>query len=114
MRSMDIFIGNMPRNTSVLELRKLVGDAGKNARFRLFSRRNKAGKVACFGHVVINDANSAQDVIENLDGKDLGGMSLKVRPFIHRSDSNERRARRPFPIPVGGINRRRGERRGHS
>jgi RNA recognition motif-containing protein len=110
---MDIFIGNMPRNTSVLELRKMFGDAGRNARFRLFTRRSKTGKVACFGHVVVQDDLSAQKVIEQLDGQDLGGMSLKVRPFIHRSDSNERRARRPFPIPTGGINRRRGERRGH-
>ena len=110
---MDIFIGNMPRNTSVLELRKLLGDAGRNARFRVFNRRSRDGRVSCFGHVVVHSPESAFETIRKLDGSRLNGSHLQARVYVHRSDSNERRARSRFLMPCSGVNRRRGERRIH-
>lgn len=110
---MDIYIGNMPRSTSVLELRKLLGDAGRNARFRVFNRRARDGRISCFGHVVVNSAESAIQAIERLNGSRLNGSHLVARVYVHRSESNERRARTRFLMPCSGVNRRRGERRSH-
>jgi len=106
---MDIFLGNLPRKTSVLELRKLIGDVGQ-ARFRIVSHRNK-GKPRCYGMAVVDDRDTGRELITRLDGAEFNGSELLVRHFLHRSDHNERRSRKIYPVGWNGINRRRGDRR---
>jgi len=107
---MDIFVGNLPKSTSVLQLRKLMGNV-YNARFRIIRRRNRAGSSYCFGHAVISSENTCEDIISRLDGTKFNGCSLKARPFVHRNDHRERRDPKVYPTDWDGVNRRRGDRR---
>lgn len=107
---MDIFIGNLPKSTSVLQLRKLMGNVC-NARFRIIRRRNRSGGSYCFGHAVINSDHTCQEIISRLDGTQFNGCHLKARPFVHRSEHHERRNPKIYPENWDGVNRRRGDRR---
>jgi len=106
---MDIFVGNLPRKTSVLELRKLIGEVG-SARFRIVSR-NKNGRNNCYGHAIINSKQTASEVITRLDGIEYNGSHITARHYLHRSEHNERRSRKVYPVGWNGVNRRRGDRR---
>lgn len=106
---MDIFVGNLPRKTSVLELRKLIDIPGR-ARFRIVSRR-KNGCSSCYGHAIINSKQTASEIISRLDGAEFNGSNIIARRFLHRSEHNERRSRMVYPVGWNGVNRRRGDRR---
>ncbi|NOY66648.1 MAG: RNA-binding protein [Gammaproteobacteria bacterium] len=109
---MDIFVGNLPKKTSVLELRKLIGDVG-SARFRVITGKQKNGRKCCYGHAIIGSSQTGTEVITRLDGVEFNGCSITARHFLHRSEHNERRSRMVYPIGWNGVNRRRGDRRAH-
>ena len=110
---MDIFVGNLPKKTSVLELRKLIGEVG-SARFRVVSGKQKNGRKNCYGHAIINSNQTGQAIISRLDGVEFNGSNITARHFLHRSEHNERRSRMVYPVGWNGVNRRRGDRRLHS
>ncbi len=107
---MDIFVGNLPGKTSVLDLRKLIGHMRK-ARYRIFHRRHKDGQTCCYGHAIINGSQAAGEIIARLNGYVYQGSQLRVRPLRDRSEFNERRIKKAFCRDWNGVNRRRGERR---
>jgi len=108
---MDIFIGNLPLSISALELRRLFGEAGSQARFRLFQKRYPDGAVCCYGRAKIDHAPLAGEIIEQLRDRQLSGRRLEVRRFVERSPLNERRAPMWRGIPWVGLDRRKTERR---
>jgi len=110
---MDIFVGNLPGKTSVLDLRKLIGQV-RQARYRIIHRRHKNGQVCCYGHAIINGAKVADEIISRLNGLEYKGCQLSVRPLFYRSEYNERRIRKVFCASWNGVNRRRRERRMHA
>jgi len=109
---MEIYIGNLPENISVLELRRLFGDVGKS-RFRLYNRKARSGQTHCFGHAIIEEISPEENVIDRLHGQVLHGCELVARPFVHRNDNNDRRTHYRFTKPWLGVNRRHNERRGN-
>ncbi len=106
---MDIFVGNLPGKTSVLELRKLIGTVS-SGRFRILRTRVN-GKSYCYGHAALGSSQPGHDIISRLDGLEFRGSHLHARPFLHRSDQHERRCLKMFSSRWSGVNRRRGERR---
>jgi RNA recognition motif-containing protein len=109
---MDIFVGNLPGKTSVLDLRKLVGQM-RQARYRIIHRRYRDGQICCYGHAIINGRKTADEIIRRLNGHQYKGRQLSVRPLFNRNEYNERRIRRVFCSGWNGVNRRRQERRQH-
>ena len=99
----------MPSKTSVLDLRKLIGNVGE-ARYRIVSHRNN-GRPRCYGMAMVPSRETGVEVISRLNGAEFNGSELSVRHFLHRSDNNERRSRKIYPVGWNGINRRRADRR---
>ncbi len=109
---MEIFVGNLPMKTSVLELRKLVGRLG-NARYKVIQRTNKLGRSYCYGHVIISNSKQGDAVISRLNGMNYLGSQLYVRPLFDRSEYNERRSWKSYLNNRHGVNRRKADRRIH-
>ena len=108
---MEIFIGNLPMNASVVELRRLFGEAGRNARFRLYKKLYPDGAISCFGQADVEPERAAQSLLMRLNAAQLQGQSLEVRLLIERSYSNERRAPWWMGRPWDSVERRRVDRR---
>jgi RNA recognition motif-containing protein len=107
---MEIFVGNLPGKTSVLELRRLVGQKA-NTHYRIFNRKNKNGRNCCLGKAVVACNNTATEIVSRLNGFVFKGYQLSVRPMFYRSELNERRKRIAYCLQWNGVNRRRAERR---
>lgn len=108
---MEIYIGNLPPDTSVIELRRLFGPVSANARFRICQRYDVSGALVCYGHAVIEPERRARQLVEQLHGRCLDGWRLRAREFVYRNPANERRAPLWHGTPWSGLERRKGERR---
>ncbi|MEJ2345235.1 MAG: RNA-binding protein [Gammaproteobacteria bacterium] len=107
---MEIFVGNLPRDANVADLRHLFGH-GTAARFRVVQKRCANGTSCCYGCAVIGPERLARRLIAELDGLVLRGRRLQVRPFRQRNGYKERRAPPWRGQPWFGVDRRKSERR---
>jgi RNA recognition motif-containing protein len=82
----SIYVGNIPFSASENDIRDMFGAYGDVVSVKLVEDR-ETGRFRGFGFVEMDDAG-ALAAIEALDGKDMGGRSLKV---------NEARPREPRP-----------------
>jgi RNA recognition motif-containing protein len=82
----SIYVGNIPFSASENDIRDMFGAYGNVVSVKLVEDR-ETGRFRGFGFVEMDDAD-ALEAIEALDGKDMGGRSLKV---------NEARPREPRP-----------------
>ena len=87
---MDIFVGNIPGNTTVVDLKKFFKGFDKNAVFEI---KRLAGKndAVTFGLVTIHTERLAVKAIKRLHMKKLNGKPVVVREFTHRAGGNDRR-----------------------
>jgi len=108
---MELFIGNLPLNASVVDLRKLFGKIENGTRIRIYKSRLKDGTSKCYGHAVIGCAQTAENIISDHNGSMMQGLYIEVRLYEQRKLRNDRRA----PLWAGphwaGLNRRQLERR---
>ncbi|ADU64282.1 MAG: RNA-binding protein [Pseudodesulfovibrio sp.] len=72
----SIYVGNIPFSVSENDIRGLFGEYGDVASVKLVEDR-ETGRFRGFGFVEMDDAG-ALEAIEALDGKDMGGRTLKV------------------------------------
>ena len=89
---MDIYVGNLPADTTRAELEKFFNGFHKKADIRLIRNRFENDESCCYGLVTIDAERLALKAIKKLNGKRLRGHSILLREFYHRSYSNERRA----------------------
>lgn len=103
---MRLYIGNLPRQTTAYDLRRLFGHALQGQSFLVIFRRynmatrqtfrivEQAGPegVSRYGYAEIEPDSAAQLCIERLHGLTLEGQALIVRELLPRSYMNERRA----------------------
>ncbi|WP_285906117.1 RNA recognition motif domain-containing protein [Pseudodesulfovibrio pelocollis] len=82
----SIYVGNIPFSVSENDIRDMFGAFGRVVAVKLVEDR-ETGRFRGFGFVEMDDAD-ALAAIEALDGKDMGGRTLKV---------NEARPREPRP-----------------
>ena len=87
-----IYVGNLPYSVTESELRDLFGEHGTVESVSLVSDR-ETGRPRGFGFVEMDD-DGATAAISALDGKDMGGRSLRV---------NEARPRREGGGGGGGF-----------
>lgn len=113
---MDVFIGNLPPSATLEEIREIHGNWRFNAVIRRVDGQDKSGRLYRYFlvHFAVDDEKAAQQLIKQLHGLSYYGRKIEVRPFIHRSYCNERRALDWREKPWHAEERRLGERRiGH-
>lgn len=122
---MDIYIGNLPSQVDSSELKKLVNTVLLPNSLREFIERlltsnnrisfsefdvieNKMGDTSTrFAHAVIMPDNVARQALKRLDHLTLKGMSLRVREYTVRSETNDRRRKKSQNLYAVGIYNRR-------
>jgi len=94
--STRLFVGNLPFDTNELQLRDLFGQSGKVTEVKVVADR-ETGRPRGFAFVEMSSPAEASAAIEQLNGRELGGRTLKV---------NEAEARAPRSGPDRGRDRR--------
>ena len=84
--SIRLYIGNLPQTFDDKELDALIKSAGEGIRFKAVLDRETGG-CRGFGFANVDDPKVADAVIEQLNGKEFGGNSLRVERS-ERKDSN--------------------------
>jgi len=87
---MEIFVGNIPRNTTVVDLKKFFKGFDKQATFEV-KRLKGRFDVVTFGLVTIHSERLATKAIKRLHLKKLNGKPVVVREFTYRAGGNDRR-----------------------
>jgi RNA recognition motif-containing protein len=86
--SARLFVGNLSFNTNELELRDLFSQMGTIVDLKVVTDR-ETGRSRGFAFVEMSNAAEATEAISQLNGRDLGGRTLKV------NEAEERGARAP-------------------
>ena len=88
---MQIYVGNMSYGTTQEAIEGLFGEFGEVSSVKLISDR-ETGRAKGFGFVTMNDDESAKKAIEELNGKEYDGRTLR----INEAKPREERPRREF------------------
>jgi RNA recognition motif-containing protein len=85
-----IYVGNLPFTTTEEQVRDLFAEHGTVHSVKLITDR-ATGRPRGFGFVEMDDDSGAA-AIQALNGKDLGGRSLRVNEAKEPSDRPQRRS----------------------
>ena len=100
--SIRLYIGNLPQTFDEQELVALLKNVGEGIRFKSVQDR-ETGTCRGFGFANVDDPKLADAVIEQLNGKDFGGSSLRVERSERRESAGNNR-RGPGASNGGGGN----------
>ena len=85
--SVRLYIGNLPQTFESKELEALFSSIGKGIRFKpVFDR--ESGGCRGFGFANIEDEKLANNVIEQLNGREFNGNNLRVERSERRESNN--------------------------
>ena len=93
--SKRLYVGNMSYSTTEQDLRDLFGQCGTVADLKVMMDR-ETGRPRGFAFVEMGTDAEAQEAIAQVNGRDLGGRTLKV------NEAEERAASRGAPRSGGG------------
>ncbi len=82
--STNLYVGNLPFNTTSDQLEALFGEHGTVTRAQVVSDR-ETGRSRGFGFVEMESEAEAQAAIEAFNGQDYGGRRLNVNVARERS-----------------------------
>lgn len=85
--SINIYVGNLPFNTTEDEVRKLFADYGEVDKVNLITDR-ETGRLRGFGFVEMS--SGGEEAIEALDQSVLGGRNLTVNVAKPREERRPR------------------------
>jgi RNA recognition motif-containing protein len=83
--SIRLYVGNLPQSFDAKELEALFTSVGEGVRFKAVNDRD-TGVCRGFGFANVDDQKLADTVIEQLNGRDFGGNSLRIE-ISERRDS---------------------------
>ncbi len=87
---MNIYVGSLHYDLSEDELKGIFEEYGEVTSVRIitdkFTSRSKG-----FGFVEMSDSDAANQAIEELNGSDIKGRSIRVNESIERKDQDRRR-----------------------
>lgn len=86
---MQIYVGNMSYGTTEEGLTELFGQYGDVESVKIITDR-ETGRAKGFGFVTMNDDSSAKNAIEELDGKEFDGRTLRVNEARPKEDRPKR------------------------
>ncbi len=75
--SIRLYVGNLPQSFDAQELEALFTAIGEGVRFKAVNDRD-TGACRGFGFANVDDQKLADAVIEQLNGKDFGGNTLRI------------------------------------
>jgi RNA recognition motif-containing protein len=75
--SVRLYVGNLPRTFDAQELEALFSAVGEGVRFKVVNDRD-TGACRGFGFANVDDRKTAEAVIEQLNGREFGGNSLRI------------------------------------
>ena len=81
---MHIFVGNIPGNATLLELQRFLGDHKMSVDYSSHRHGNSTQTDAHFLLIKTNSNESADDLIQELNGKRFRDVPLEARRFIQR------------------------------
>ncbi len=87
---MNIYVGNLSFQTTDQELQKAFENYGQVDSVRIITERD-TGRSKGFGFLEMPVREEAMAAIENLNGAELGGRSLKVNESRPKPASHDRR-----------------------
>ncbi len=82
--SKNLYVGNLAWTTTEDEVRAAFAAFGEVTSINLIEDR-ETGRPRGFGFVEMDD-DGAREAIQNLDGKDLGGRTIKVNEAKPRTE----------------------------
>jgi RNA recognition motif-containing protein len=91
--SVRLYVGNLPQTFDAKELEALFSSVGEGVRFKAVNDR-ETGSCRGFGFANVEDHKTAEAVIEQLNGRDFGGNSLRIE-ISERRDAREGRPGAP-------------------
>lgn len=102
--SVRLYVGNLPQTFDAKELEALFSSVGEGVRFKAVNDR-ETGACRGFGFANVDDQKLAETVIEQLNGKDFGGSSLRIEISERRDErrgpgGNDRRGPGGAPTPL--------------
>ncbi len=80
----NIYVGNLSFEATEDEIRGLFEEHGEVIKVNLITDRD-TGRPRGFGFVEMADANQGRTAIEQVNGRELGGRSLKVNEAKERA-----------------------------
>jgi len=92
-KAMNIYVGNLPYNTTDGDLRTAFGQYGEVASATIIMDK-MTGRSKGFGFVEMPAKAEAEAAIQAMDGKEFNGRNLKVNEARPREDK-PREPRRP-------------------
>jgi len=84
--SVRLYVGNLPQTFDAKELEALFSNVGEGVRFKAVNDRETGG-CRGFGFANVDDLALAEAVIEQLNGKEFGGSSLRIEISEQRRDN---------------------------
>jgi RNA recognition motif-containing protein len=75
--SVRLYVGNLPQTFDAKELDALFSSVGEGVRFKAVNDR-ETGASRGFGFANVDDAKLADALIEQLNGREFGGNSLRI------------------------------------
>ena len=75
--SMKLYVGNLSFDTSTQDLEQIFGEIGTVDSANIIEDR-ETGRSRGFGFIEMSSKEEGQNAISQLDGKEVGGRSLKV------------------------------------
>jgi len=82
---MQIYVGNMSYGTTEESLKELFGNYGEVEAVKIITDR-ETGRAKGFGFITMNDDNAAKNAMEELDGKEFEGRTLRVNEAKPREE----------------------------
>ncbi len=98
---MNIYVGNLPLETTEDELREAFAAFGDVATVKIV-RDGVTGESRGFGFVGMPSESAGKTAVEEMNGRDLKGQELKVEAGRSRTVSPGFGGRRPGGRPGGG------------
>lgn len=93
--SVRLYVGNLPQTFDAKELEALFASVGEGVRFKAVNDR-ETGASRGFGFANVDDVKLAEALIEQLNGREFGGNSLRIeiseRRDARSGPTGERRA----------------------
>lgn len=77
-------VSNLPFDATTEELEAFASQAGQVVNAKIILDR-ETGRSKGYGFVLFTEALSATYALEKLDGMELGGRPLKIRPAMRKS-----------------------------
>jgi RNA recognition motif-containing protein len=95
--SVRLYVGNLPQTFDAAELDALFTSIGEGVRFKTVQDR-ETGACRGFGFANVEDEKLADTVIEQLNGHDFGGNSLRIERSERRDSRPGTGDRRAAPV----------------